>query len=111
MDAESKYIVVLVTVPAREEAERIARGVLEEKLAACVNIIPGVDSYYWWQGKIDMSKELLLVIKTQSPLFSQLKERVASLHSYDVPEIIAMPLAQGSPSYLNWINESVRQPE
>ena len=100
------YIVVLATVGSKEEAQKIARGLLEEKLAACVNIIDGVESHFWWQGKIDSAKEALLVIKTKKELFNKLAKKVKSLHSYSVPEIIALPIVTGNTEYLNWINDS-----
>ena len=100
------HIVVLVTAGSKEEAQKIARGLLEEKLAACVNIIDGVESHFWWQGKIDIVKEALLVIKTKKELFNKLAKKVKSLHSYTVPEIIALPIIAGNKGYLNWINDS-----
>ena len=100
------YIVVFITAGSKEEAQKIARGLLEEKLAACVNIIDGVESHFWWQGKIDSAKEALLVIKTKKELFNKLAKKVKSLHSYSVPEIIALPIVTGNTEYLNWINDS-----
>src|SRR3989339_60423 len=103
---ENMYIVVFITAGSKEEAQKIARGLLEEKLAACVNIIDGVESHFWWQGKIDSAKEALLVIKTKKELFNKLAKKVKSLHSYSVPEIIALPIVTGNKGYLNWINDS-----
>jgi len=100
------YIVVLVTASSKEEAQKIARGLLEEKLAACVNIIDGLESHFWWQGKIDSAKEALLVIKTKKELFNKLAKKVKSLHSYSVPEIIALSIVTGNTEYLKWINDS-----
>ena len=100
------YIVVFITAGSKEEAQKIARGLLEEKLAACVNILPGLESHFWWQGKIDSAKEALLVIKTKKELFNKLAKKVKSLHSYSVPEIIALPIVTGNTEYLNWINDS-----
>ncbi|MDO8747602.1 MAG: divalent-cation tolerance protein CutA [Candidatus Omnitrophota bacterium] len=102
------YIVVFITASSKEEARKIARGLLEEKLAACVNILPGLESHFWWQGKIDSAKEALLVIKTKKELFNKLAKKVKSLHSYSVPEIIALPIVAGNTEYLNWINDSTR---
>lgn len=102
-----KKIVALVTVPGREEAERIARALIEEKLAACCNIIPSVKSFFRWQGKVDEADELLLVIKTGEEKFSELAKRVKELHSYEVPEIIALPIGQGEKNYLRWIEDSI----
>lgn len=101
-------IVVLVTASSREEAEKIAKEVLQKKLAACVNIIEGVNSHFWWQGKIDNSAETLMIIKTNKHKFKKLSSTVKSLHSYDTPEIIALPIIAGDKKYLDWINESLR---
>lgn len=102
------HIVVLVTASSKEEANKIARGLLEEKLAACVNIVEGLESRFWWQGKIDSAKEVLLIIKTRKTLFNKLAKKVKSLHSYTVPEIIAFPIISGSKAYLDWINDCTR---
>lgn len=102
------YIVVLVTASSKEEARKISWRLLEEKLAACVNIIDGLESHFWWQGKIDSAKEVLLMIKTKKELFNTLAKKVKSLHSYTVPEIIALPIVTGSTEYLNWIHDSTR---
>jgi periplasmic divalent cation tolerance protein len=102
------YIVVLVTVPSQSIARKIAKFLLASKLAACVNIIPRVDSLFWWQGKIDKAKEVLLVVKTQKNLFPKLCKAVKSRHPYQVPEIIALPIILGNREYLEWIDESLR---
>lgn len=102
------HIVVFVTASSKEEAEKITQGLLKDKLAACVNITTGVDSYFWWQGKIDSAKEALLVIKTRKKLFDKLAKKVKKLHSYEIPEIIALPIIKGNKKYLEWINESTR---
>jgi len=95
-----------VTAKDKKEAVKIAQGLLESKLIACANIIDGVQSLFWWQGKIDSSKEVLLVLKTKKFLFKKVSEKVKSLHSYQTPEIIALPIIAGSKDYLNWINSS-----
>jgi periplasmic divalent cation tolerance protein len=100
------HIVVLVTVPSPEEGERIAKSLVEKRLAACVNIVPGLRSIYHWQGKVCDDKELLLVAKTSEPLFERFEQEVKSLHSYKVPEIIALPIVRGSKEYLSWIDEN-----
>lgn len=102
------YIVVLVTASSKEEANKIAQGLLEEKLAACVNILTGLESRFWWQGKIDSATEVLLVIKTRKTLFNKLAKKVKGLHSYTVPEIIALPIINGNKAYLDWINDCTR---
>lgn len=101
------HIVVLVTASSKEEAERIAKGILEKNLAACVNIIDGVNSFFWWEGKIDSSAEALMVIKTNKAKLDELSALIKSLHSYDTPEIIALPIVAGDKKYLDWINESL----
>ena len=101
-------IVVLITSKDQAEAERIAQKLLEEKLIACANIVGGVKSLFWWQGKIDGSAEVLLILKSRESLFKKIIKTVKSLHSYEVPEIIALPIIEGNPDYLRWIDESVR---
>ena len=102
------FIVVLVTASSKEEANKIAQGLLKDKWAACVNIIEGIDSRFWWQGKIDSTQEVLLVIKTRKTLFNKLAKKVKSLHSYTVPEIIALPIISGNKAYLDWINDCTK---
>lgn len=102
------YIVVFVTASSTQEAEKIASGLLKEKLTACVNIIEKAHSHFWWQGKIDRAQEALLIIKTRKPLFNKLLKKVKSLHSYAVPEIIALPVIAGNRQYLDWIDDSTR---
>jgi len=102
----AQHIVVLITSKDKKEAEKIARGLLEAKLIACANIIDGIQSLFWWQGKIDSSKEVLLVIKTKNILFKKVSTKVKFLHSYQTPEIIALPIVHGSKDYLGWINSS-----
>ncbi len=98
--------VVLVTTNSEEEAKNIARMLVSEKLAACVNIFP-IHSIYRWQGEICEDGEWQLIIKTNLKLFPQLAERIKSLHSYQTPEIIALPLVDGSQSYIEWLQDSV----
>jgi len=100
------YIVVLVTAKDKAEAEHIAQGLLEEKLIACANILEGVTSLFWWEGKIDRAQEVLLILKTKKGLFSKLKQSVKKRHSYDVPEIIALSIAEGNEDYLKWVGAS-----
>ncbi len=104
----SEPIVVLITCGSEEEALRIARSLVEECLAACVNLISPVRSIYRWEGKIWDEKEWLLIIKTQRKRFDELEKKVKSLHSYSVPEIIALPIIAGSSSYLDWLAEMTR---
>ena len=104
----SKPIVVLVTCGSEEEALKIANALVEEHLAACANVISPIRSIYRWEGKIWDEKEWLLIIKTQKQRFGELEKRVKSLHSYSVPEIVSLPVLEGSPSYLNWLEEMTR---
>ena len=98
-------IVVLVTCGSEEEALKIARSLVEDHLAACVNLVSPVRSIYRWEGKIWDEKEWILIIKSQKKRFEELERKVKSLHSYSVPEIISLPIAEGSSSYLNWLEE------
>jgi periplasmic divalent cation tolerance protein len=99
-------IVVFVTCGSEEEALKIANALVEAHLAACVNLIAPIRSIYRWEGKIWDEKEWLLIIKTQKQRFEALEKRVRSLHSYSVPEIISLPITEGSSAYLNWIKEN-----
>jgi periplasmic divalent cation tolerance protein len=102
-----EFIVVLVTVGSVAEGERLSRALVEERLAACVNRIPAVQSVYRWQGKVEENTEELLVIKTRADLFTALEKRVRELHSYSVPEVIALPIMNGSEAYLKWLGKQV----
>jgi periplasmic divalent cation tolerance protein len=97
------FCVVLVTVSSEAEAKRIARTLVEERLAACVNLIPGLTSIYHWEGKLCEDRELLLVIKTQRQQVPALCARMEQVHSYTVPEVIALPIVEGSARYLAWL--------
>ncbi len=101
-------IVVYITAPAEDEAARIARCLVEEGIAGCINIVNGIRSIYKWQGKIEDDQEVLMIVKTQRHLFDSLKNRVKELHSYTVPEIIALPIIEGSDDYLNWLKEATK---
>ncbi|MGO9614059.1 MAG: divalent-cation tolerance protein CutA [Dissulfurispiraceae bacterium] len=100
-------IVVYITAPNEEEAARIAKALIEERLVGCVNIIKGVRSIYRWQGKIQDDAEVLMVAKTQRQNFEALEKSVKDLHSYTVPEIIALPVIAGSDMYLMWLSEAL----
>ena len=99
-------IVVLVTCGSEEEALQIANALVESRLAACVNLVAPIRSIYRWEEKIWDEKEWLLIIKTEKHRFEELEKRVKSLHSYSVPEIISLPIVEGSSAYLNWIREN-----
>ena len=101
-------IVVLVTCGSVKEGRKIARALVEQRIAACANILTSpVQSVYRWKGKVESAKEFLLIIKTTQSRFAKLKAEVKTLHSYDVPEIIALPIALGASNYLAWVSESV----
>jgi periplasmic divalent cation tolerance protein len=101
-------IVVLVTFGSEEEALKIANTLVEEHLAACVNLVSPIRSIYRWEGKIWDEKEWLLIIKTQKQRFEELEKKVKSLHSYAIPEIISFPITEASSTYLNWIKENTK---
>jgi len=101
------HIVILITAKDKKEAAKIAQVLLESKLIACANIIDGVQSLFRWKGKIDSSEEVLLVLKTKKILFKKIVAKVKSLHSYQTPEIIALPIVNGSDDYLSWVSTSV----
>lgn len=99
-------IVVFITTPSTEEGEKIGRYLVENKLAACANILPSVTSIFAWEGKISQEKEALIILKSKQGLFERLMQEVKKRHSYSVPEIIALPLAAGSPEYIKWIQKN-----
>jgi len=100
-------IVVLSACASGEEAARIARALVEKKLAACVNVLPAVRSFYRWKGAIEDEQESLLVIKSSRPLFDQLRAEIEKLHSYEVPEVVAVPIVDGSEGYLEWLDREL----
>ncbi|MCS7131959.1 MAG: divalent-cation tolerance protein CutA [Hadesarchaea archaeon] len=102
------FYVVFTTARDREEAENIARRVVEERLAACVNVVPNVASTYLWKGRVERGEEVLLLMKTSEKKLENLFKRVAELHSYEVPELLALPIGRGSASYMRWMEESLR---
>lgn len=101
------HIVVLVTAASADEATAIGRALVHERLAACANLVPSIASTYWWQGKVEEAGEALLVLKTRDDLLDAVVRRVRELHSYTVPEVIALPILGGNPDYLRWIDDSV----
>jgi len=102
-----EFVVIYVTVGSAEEGDRLARALVEEKLAACVNRVKAIESVYRWQGNVERSAEELLMIKSRRDLFPALEKRVRELHSYSVPEIIALPVVAGSAAYLSWLGEQL----
>jgi periplasmic divalent cation tolerance protein len=107
-ESMSEPIVVLVTCGSEQEASRIAHSLVEEHLAACVNLVSPIRSIYRWEGKIWDEREWLLIVKTQRQKFEDLEKKVKSLHSYSVPEIIGLTIVEGSSSYLNWLVEMTK---
>lgn len=104
---ENNFVIILVTCASKKEASDIARSLLKKRLVACASIIPGVESKFWWKGKLDSAKEVMLVLKTRRGNFKKIEKEVRRAHSYDVPEIIAIQIVAGSKSYLNWIDSLV----
>jgi periplasmic divalent cation tolerance protein len=102
------HIVIFITCGGKKEAQTIAQALLREKLVACVNIIKGVSSHFWWESKIDSAKETLLIAKSQKSKFRRIIKLTKSRHSYQVPEIIALPIVGGEKKYLSWIDDAVR---
>jgi len=100
--------IVLSTAGSEEEARKIARHLVEHGLAACVNVVPHVESTYRWQGKVESSREWLLLIKTSADSFDAVRDAIQSLHSYDLPECIAISIDDGSSEYLQWIGDSLK---
>jgi len=107
MDQPATHIVVFITTSSTKEAETIGRALVEGRLAACVNISSGVRSLFRWRGVIEDQEEVLLLVKSRSDLLPRIIEAVKRLHSYTVPEVIALPILAGSPDYLAWIDESI----
>ena len=108
MKIKPEFILVFITCGSEEEALKIARSLVEDHLAACVNLVSPVRSIYRWEGKIWDEKEWILIVKTQKKRFEEIEKRVKSLHSYSVPEMISLPIVDGSSSYLNWLEEMTR---
>ena len=102
------HIVIYITTGSISEAKKIGQSLVEEKLVACSNIISPIHSIYKWQGKMCDDKEAMLMMKTKKKLFKQIVKRVEELHSYDVPEIIAIPIIEGSSKYMSWIDEETK---
>ena len=100
--------IVLSTTGSADEAHKIARHLVEHRLAACVNIVPAVESIYRWQGKLESSEEWLLLIKTSAGRFAEVRDAIRRLHSYDLPECVAVSVEDGSADYLEWIGDSVK---
>lgn len=100
------HIVILVTAKDEAQANKIAEKLVAEKLVACANIVPGIQSIFRWQGKVDRAREVLLVLKSRRRHFSVIVKTIKAMHSYDVPEVIALPIIEGNKDYLQWITDS-----
>ena len=103
-------VVLLVTAPSADVAAAIARTLVEEGLAACGNVVPGIRSIYRWEGKVQEDAEALLVLKTERGRVEEIKARLPALHPYEVPELLVLPVEDGLPGYLEWVSASVRPP-
>jgi periplasmic divalent cation tolerance protein len=101
---QKNYIVVLITAKGSEEAQKIAKALVKRRQAACVNIIPAVSSHFWWKDKLEATEESLLIVKTKESLLPEVIKSVKKIHSYRLPEIIALPIVGGSRDYLEWID-------
>lgn len=111
MHKAEQSIVVFVAASSEEEACRIGHRLVKDKLAACVTLLPGVRSLFWWEGKVAEERETLMILKTREALFADLARTVKALHSYQVPEIIALPIKKGSADYLAWIQVVTNKPK
>jgi periplasmic divalent cation tolerance protein len=107
-EQSAEALLVLMTAGSREEAARIAELLVGARLAACVQLLPEMESVYWWEGRIERAPEILLLAKTTTEKFAELEQNVRAIHSYDTPEIIALPVTASSLPYLNWLTENVR---
>ena len=101
-------IVILITTKDTDEADKIAVALTQDKLIACANIVSSVQSIFRWEGKVDYSQEALMIIKSTQDNFKKIVKKVKTLHSYSCPEVIALPIVDGNPDYLKWIDESLR---
>ncbi|MEE8449703.1 MAG: divalent-cation tolerance protein CutA [Thermodesulfobacteriota bacterium] len=104
----NEFLVVLTTAGTKEEAERIGKTLVKESLAACINVIFPLTSIFSWEGRIEQAEEALLLMKTKRTLYEKLETRLKQLHSYQTPEVIALPVIFGSPEYLKWVSEICR---
>ena len=100
--------IVLSTAGSEEEARKIAHHLVEQRLAACVNIVPRIESIYRWEGKVESNREYLLLIKTSSTMFPEVRDAILELHSYEIPECVAIAVEDGSSEYLQWVEESLK---
>lgn len=111
MKTAANFTVVLVTAPDLKTARELARAALEARLVACANLVPRIESHYWWRGKLERSAEVLVLMKTRKPRLAALERLVLARHPYDTPEIVALPLSAGTERYLTWIGASTSAPQ
>ena len=109
MISAAQFHLVLVTAPNRRIARRLAKGALQARAAACANLVPGVESHYWWRGRVESSAEVLVIFKTTRRHLRQLEKLILDSHPYDTPEFVVLPLAGGNARYLDWLARSVRK--
>ena len=103
------FVVVLVTAPNRKVARALARSAVSARVAACVNLVPAIESHYWWEGRVTSGREILLMLKTTTRRLAALERFIVEQHPYDTPEFLALPVKRGAQKYLDWIAGSVRQ--
>jgi periplasmic divalent cation tolerance protein len=106
--ATGRFCIVLVTAPDLKTARRLARAALEERAAACANLIPALESHYWWRGKMESGREVLVLFKTRTALARKLEKFILSLHPYDTPEFVVVPLTGGTKRYLEWLERETK---
>ncbi|MBM3839095.1 MAG: divalent-cation tolerance protein CutA [Verrucomicrobia bacterium] len=109
MKTQKKHVVVLVTAPNIGTARKLARAALNARLAACANLIPKIESHYWWQGKLESSAEVLIVFKTAAVCLPRFEQVILKHHPYDTPEFIVLPLLGGNKRYLAWLDENIQK--
>lgn len=105
----TEYLQVFITIGSKEEAQQVARALVEQRLAGCVQVVGPIESTYWWQGEIETDEEYLCLIKASSDLYAELEAAIKETHPYDTPEILAMPVSEGNADYLQWLQEELKQ--
>lgn len=108
MKRKPEFVAVLVTAPDLKTARKLARAALAARLIACANLMPRVESHYWWEGKIAAAKEVMLLMKTTAARLAALEKLIVARHPYDTPELVALPIARGNRRYLDWVREAVQ---
>ena len=108
INLDESIIMVVVTTSSKQEAKIIVQELLKSRLVACGNIIGPISSYFWWKGVIESNEEFMIFMKSRMSLFEKLKSKIVELHSYEVPEIVVIPIIEGSKAYLDWVTESLK---